>query len=525
MNANKEEHKREKRVLDYTISGLQDEIDEKDKELLMKDGEIRNSNRRNEKDRDDHRKSENEMDEEIVQLKQTVDGLEKGLAAAEEETQNTKQELNDANKKYTGLDQESNKKLNTMQTTHEGNIQVLMVQNEKLEQDVVTEKATSQQNCGKLVLQVSGLEVQLGFVEHDLSEANAERDNAIKDRRKDNKELRGQISVVENKVATLEGDLATMGAEKEGLAKEKEQLRVKLEAKEEEYNATVASTTASNNKAIALKEETIKNERAEKEALAKEKEQLEVKLEAKEEDYNTIVASHKNELTAKGEEVTQLQVDVAQLRLEKQKIVVVKKEQQEEANAQSQVQYARQRKKDAKARRLLETIRKSTSTTVHTMDSDIEDNDDDDADSDNKLDGPWDPNWDHTGDTYDVVTGDLTRKVLNWSPNNRYPPKLPFCKGKGGCKKRGCRGPKFAECGKIKYGCAGGCGCQTYGSEDAFWLHVMGNKNQKGCLPYARKFSNHIAACEVINNYQTFRLKKNEEDAQEASVQEWLNAS
>eukprot|EP00751_Fragilariopsis_kerguelensis_P002695 CAMPEP_0170816052 /NCGR_PEP_ID=MMETSP0733-20121128/38962_1 /TAXON_ID=186038 /ORGANISM="Fragilariopsis kerguelensis, Strain L26-C5" /LENGTH=164 /DNA_ID=CAMNT_0011175003 /DNA_START=500 /DNA_END=990 /DNA_ORIENTATION=- len=133
MNANKEEHKREKRVLDYTISGLQDEIDEKDKELLMKDGEIRNSNRRNEKDRDDHRKSENEMDEEIVvQLKQTVDGLEKGLAAAEEETQNTKQELNDANKKYTGLDQESNKKLNTMQTTHEGNIQVLMVQNEKL---------------------------------------------------------------------------------------------------------------------------------------------------------------------------------------------------------------------------------------------------------------------------------------------------------------------------------------------------------------------------------------------------------
>eukprot|EP00751_Fragilariopsis_kerguelensis_P043939 CAMPEP_0170981434 /NCGR_PEP_ID=MMETSP0736-20130129/3021_1 /TAXON_ID=186038 /ORGANISM="Fragilariopsis kerguelensis, Strain L26-C5" /LENGTH=611 /DNA_ID=CAMNT_0011404451 /DNA_START=252 /DNA_END=2087 /DNA_ORIENTATION=+ len=443
-------------------------------------------------------------------------GIEKDLAAAEAETQKTKQELNDAKQKYTELDQESKKKLNTMKTSHEGNIQVLMVQNEKLKQDVVTEKAISQQNCGKLVLQVSGLEVQLGFVEHDLSEANTERDNAIKDRRKDNMKLRGQISVAQNTVETLKGDLATMGAEKEGLAKEKEQLRVKLEAKEEDYNTSVASMTASNDKAIASKEETIKNTRAEKEGLAKEKEQLEVKLEAKEEDYNKTVASHENELTAKGEEVAHLQEVVAQLQLEKQKLAVVRKEQQEEANAQSQVQYACQRKKDAKARRL---FRKSTSTTIHTLDSDIVV--DDDADSDEKLDGPWDHNWDHTGDTYDVVTGDLTIKVLTLGPNNRYPPKsnLPRCKSCG--KGRGCRGKKFAECGKVKYECASGCG-RLFGNENTFWMHVMGSTQQTGCLPYARKFSNHIAACEVKgNNYQTFRLKKNEKDAQEASVKEW----
>jgi len=355
-----------------------------------------------------------------------------------------------------------------MKTSHESNIQVLMVQNKKLKQDVV----------------ISDLEVQLEFATHDVSKANSEKENAIKNQRTDNMELRGRISVAQNTVETLEGDLATMGAEKEGLAKEKEQLRVKLEAKEKEYNTTVAS----NDKAHALKEKEFKKVCAEKEELTSAKEQLEDELKVNERKYNTAVASHENELTAKGEEVTQLQL-----------------------------QLARHKKLNATAcRQAMKEIRKRHSSTV-----------DDDDDSDDMLDGDWDLNWDHTGDTYDVVTGDLTRKVLNWSPNNRYPPKLPFCKGKGGCKKRGCRGPKFAECGKIKYGCAGGCGCQTYGSEDAFWLHVTGNGHQKGCLSYARKFSNHIAACEVkgINNYQTFRLKKNEEDAQEASVNEWLNAS
>jgi len=387
--------------------------------------------------------------------------------------------------------------------------------------NAIDEKNMSEEKYNELFRRASELESELNYAKQDVSDTKQEVSDAKKDGETAVKKLRTEIGILQGKYSLAKNTIVTLGAkivtlrdEKVHVTSEKKHLEDRLKAKDKSYNTTAAS----NVKELALKDKIIKNTRADNEELLKEKDQREDDFKSREEKYNTTITSNEKQLASKGVEVTRLQETVEQQRRnERETLVEVKQEHTKTTNKQLGVLNAQNRKE--KAKNLRDAIKKNTST-VHVVDSDTEDDDDYD-DYDDKVDGKWNDDWDHPNDQYDEHTGKLITKVMKYGPENRYPPRNPPCTT---CNRgRGCRGANFAECGNVRYECAGGCGCKLIGKESTFWAHVRGNVKNNGCHHYAKKFSKHILACEVKGGYQTFRLKKNEDDDAEDSVQMWLD--